>query len=208
MSTDDEAEHPRFPPWRVVGRREVFSVPGKISVSVERVELPDGRLVDDYWQIKLADFVVVFAETGAGEVVCLRQYRHGPRRESLELVAGRIDGGDAPLATARRELLEETGYVSEHWEALGTFTVSATQGIATAYLFRARRAVKRQQPCSGDLEEAAVELLTRDQLVAAMRRGEVVTGSHLAALAVALLTDEKRETAGTALSSMSVVKSL
>jgi ADP-ribose pyrophosphatase len=103
-----------------------------------------------YWQIKLADFVVVFAETEAGEIVCLRQYRHGLRRESLELVAGRIDGDDAPLATARRELLEESGYVSEHREDLGAFTVSATQGIATAYLFRARQAVKRQEPCSGD----------------------------------------------------------
>lgn len=177
----------RFRPWRVVERREVFSVPGKISLSIECIELPDGRRVDDYWQIKLADFVVVFAETQAGEIVCLRQYRHGPRRESLELVAGRIDSDEAPLATARRELLEESGYVSEHWEALGAFKVSATQGIATAHLFRGRQVVKRQEPCSGDLEDAIVELLTRDQLVAAVRNGEVITGSHLAALAIVML---------------------
>jgi ADP-ribose pyrophosphatase len=176
-----------FRPWRVVERREVFSVPGRISVAVERVVLPDGRLVDDYWQIKLADFVVVLAETEAGEIICLRQYRHGPRRESLELVAGRIDGDEAPLATARRELLEESGYVSDHWEGFGAFTVSATQGIATAHLFRARQAVKRQEPCSGDLEDAIVELLTREQLIAAVRSGEVITGSHLAAVAVAML---------------------
>jgi hypothetical protein len=111
-------DHSGFRPWRVVERREVFEVPGKISVAVERVALPDGRLVDDYWQIKLADFGVLFAETEAGMIVCLRQYRRGPRRESLELVAGRIEGEDAPLATARRELLEESGYVSEHWESL------------------------------------------------------------------------------------------
>lgn len=90
-------DHSGFRPWRVVERREVFSVPGKISVAVEVVALPDGRLVDDYWQIKLADFVVIFAETEAGAIVCLRQYRHGPRRESLELVAGRIDGMTLPL---------------------------------------------------------------------------------------------------------------
>lgn len=185
--TGGRLDHSGFRPWHVIERREVFSVPGKISVAVERVELPDGRLVDDYWQIKLADFVVVFAETEAGAIVCLRQYRHGARRESLELVAGRIDGNDDPLATARRELLEESGYVSEHWETLGAFTLSATQGIATAYLFRARQVVKRQAPCSGDLEDAIVVLLTRDQLVAAVHNGEVITGSHLAALAIVML---------------------
>ncbi len=65
--------------------------------------------------------------------------------------------------------------------------MSATQGIATAYLFRARQAVKRQEPCSGDLEDAVVELLTHEALVAAVRRGEVITGSHLAALAIVML---------------------
>ena len=149
MARGEQGDEPRFAPWRVVARREVFVVPGQISVAVEAVELPDGRRVDDYWQIKLADFVVVFAETAGGEIICLRQYRHGPRRQSLELVAGRIDGGEDPLAAARRELLEESGYVSRHWEALGAFTVSATQGIATAYLFRAAHAVAQQAPSLG-----------------------------------------------------------
>lgn len=187
MARGGQVDEPRFAPWRVVERREVFAAPGQISIAVETVELPDGRRVDDYWQIKLADFVVVFAETAAGAIICLRQYRHGPRRQSLELVAGRIDGDEDPLAAARRELLEESGYVSQHWEALGSFTVSATQGIATAYLFRAGRAVAQQAPCSGDLEDAIVELLAPGQLIAALRRGEIVTGAHLAALAVAML---------------------
>ena len=187
MARGEAGKAPQFTPWRVVERREMFTVPGQISIAVETVELPDGRRVDDYWQIKLADFVVVFAETAAGAIICLRQYRHGPRRQSLELVAGRIDGGEDPLAAARRELLEESGYVSQHWQALGAFTVSATQGIATAHLFRASRAVAQQAPSSGDLEEAIVELLTPDQLIAALHRGEIVTGAHLAALAVAML---------------------
>jgi ADP-ribose diphosphatase len=187
MARGGRGDEPQFAPWQVIERREVFAVPGQISVAVETVELPDGRRVDDYWQIKLADFVVVFAETAAGAIICLRQYRHGPRRQSLELVAGRIDGDEGPLAAARRELLEESGYVSQHWQRLGAYTVSATQGIATAHLFRASQAVAQQAPSSGDLEDATVELLTPDQLIAAMRRGEIVTGTHLAALAVAML---------------------
>lgn len=186
-SDDSAGGRPRFAPWRVIDRRDVLSVPDKVTVALETVELPDGRIIDDYWQIRLSDFVVVFAETEACDVICLRQYRHGPRRESLELVAGRIEPGDEALATARRELLEESGYISGQWRSLGSFTVSASQGIATAHIFGARGAVKRQEPCSGDLEESVVDLLTREQLIAAVRNGEVVTGAHLAALAVALL---------------------
>ena len=187
MARGERSAEPQFTPWRVIERREVFAVPGQISIEVETVELPDGRRVDDYWQIRLADFVVVFAETAAGAIICLRQYRHGPRRQSLELIAGRIEGDEDPLAAARRELLEESGYVSQDWRALGTYTVSATQGIATAHLFRAGGAVAQQAPSSGDLEEAIVALLTPDQLIAALRRGEIVTGTHLAAVAVAML---------------------
>ena len=178
---------PRFAPWRVIDRRQVFEVPNRIELAIETVELPDGRIVDDYWQVRLRDFVVVFAETEAGEVICLRQYRHGPRCESLELVAGLIELGDQPQATAQRELLEESGFVSVDWRLLGTYTVSAAQGIANVHVFGARTAVRQQEPSSGDLEDAVVELLSRDQLVAALHKGEVVVGAHLAALALALL---------------------
>jgi ADP-ribose pyrophosphatase len=181
---DEDAAKPT--PWRVVSRRNAFTVPGKMEIAVECVELPDGRVVDDYWQIKLNDFVVVIAETDTGEIVCLRQYRHGPRRASLEFIAGRIETGDGPLDTARRELLEESGYVGDQWQALGSFTVSATQGIATAHVFHASGVAKRQEPCSGDLEDSVAVLLSRDRLVEAVRDGEMITGSHLAALGLVL----------------------
>lgn len=181
------AAHRPFQPWKVVARREVFAIPNRVRVAVETVELPDGRLVDDYVQIRVADFVMVWAETEDGRILCLRQYRHALRRASLELVAGRIDGDEEPLAAARRELLEETGYESPCWEALGTFIISPTQGIATGHIFRARQAASRREPCSGDLEEAVVELVEREALLAAVRRGEVTAGSHLAAITLALL---------------------
>lgn len=178
-----------FTPWRVVSRRNVFEVPNKVEVAVECVELPDGRLVDDYWQIRLNDFVVVIAETGTGEIVCLRQYRHGPRRASLEFIAGRIENGETALDTARRELLEESGCVGDHWQVLGSFTVSATQGIATAHVFHASGVAQRQAPCSGDLEDSVTVLLTRDKLIEAVRNGEMIVGSHLAAFGLALASE-------------------
>lgn len=177
----------RFLPWKVLQRRDVLVIPRRISVAVETVELPDGRIVDDYVQLHLTDFVLVFAETESEQILCLRQYRHGLRGTSLELIAGRIDGAETPLAAARRELLEESGYESEHWEALGSFVASPTQGIGTGYAFAARNAARRAAPQSGDLEDAVLELLDHDELRRALGRGEILAASHLATIALAML---------------------
>jgi ADP-ribose pyrophosphatase len=71
--------------------------------------------------------VVVLATTnGTGEVHVLleRQYRHAAKDSLWELPAGRIDGGEKPLAAAKRELLEETGYTAKRWKRILCFYAS------------------------------------------------------------------------------------
>ncbi len=174
-------------PWRTLDRREVLSVPGRLTVSVETVQLPNGKIIDDYWQVTARSYVVVFAETADRRVVCLRQYRHGPRRVNVELIAGQIEEGEEPLDAARRELLEEAGYTSALWEPLGPYVASASQGSGTAYYFRARDAVKAQEPSSDDLEESEILLLARDQLLQELRNGGFATADNVAGLALGLL---------------------
>lgn len=176
-----------FRAWRTIDRREVFQVPGRLTVSVETVELPNGKIINDYWQVTARSYVVVFAETTDGRVICLRQYRHGPRRVNLELVAGQIEDGEDPLQAAQRELLEEAGYTSPQWTSLGPYVTSASQGSGTAHYFRARAAVKTAEPASGDLEDAEILLLTRDELVAELRQGAFATADNVTGLALGLL---------------------
>jgi ADP-ribose pyrophosphatase len=54
--------------------------------------------------------VVVLPVLPDGRILLIQQYRHAARQYLWELVAGRIDGGEAPKAAAARELIEETGY--------------------------------------------------------------------------------------------------
>lgn len=75
------------------------------------------------------DWVLVIPVTTAGEIVMVRQFRFGSSDLSLEVPGGVADPNDPdPVATARRELLEETGYAGgEAWVAGSVFPNPALQ---------------------------------------------------------------------------------
>jgi ADP-ribose pyrophosphatase len=98
-----------------------------------------------------------------------------------------IEEGEAPLAAAQRELLEETGYRSDDWTALGAHVVHANYGVAKQHSFLARGARKIAEPRSGDLEETEVALMPLADALAALDRGEIGVISSAAALAFAAL---------------------
>lgn len=65
------------------------------------------------------DWVNVVAFTAAGELLVVEQFRHGIEAATLEIPGGCCDPGEAPLASARRELREETGHEAATWIELG-----------------------------------------------------------------------------------------
>ena len=86
----------------------------------DTVRAADGHIgVREY--VKHPGAVTVVALLDNGHVVLERQYRHPLRRSMIEIPAGKIDPGEAPLVCAQRELLEETGYSAATWHYLGGF---------------------------------------------------------------------------------------
>ncbi|MBX9635266.1 MAG: NUDIX hydrolase [Magnetospirillum sp.] len=176
----------RLAHWRSLSRRELFRN-RRITIFAETVELPDGRVIDDYNQFEMASFAIILAQTPDGQVICERQYKHGLRGVTLTLPGGQIEDGEDPLVAAQRELLEETGYTGKTWTPIGAFCTHANQGGATVHYFHATDCVAVQPPSSGDLEEMIIERLSPTDMLAAIAGGEFLVIADLAAVLMALL---------------------
>jgi len=90
-----------------------------LRVRSDEVRLPDGSHGIREW-IDHPGAVVILGMLDNGRLLLERQFRYPLRRIFLELPAGKIDTGEHPLDTAKRELREETGYKAKLWRHLGT----------------------------------------------------------------------------------------
>ena len=172
-------------PWEIIKSRDVFVAAPWITVAVQQVRLPDGKVVDDYYQIAMPEVVTVFAQTIDGDVIVVRQYKHGLGKVTLVLPAGSIDGDEEPLAAAQRELLEETGFRADNWRALGVFVGNGTYGCGRVHIFTAQDAQQVSEPDSGDLEEMETILMKPEEIVDAVQRGDVELIGTVATIALA-----------------------
>lgn len=114
--------------WTTTGSREVYSNPW-IAVREDAVLRPDGG-EGIYGVVTMQHpsvFVVAMDDDGAVLMVSL--YRYATRGMSLEVPAGGCDGDD-PHDAARRELLEETGFVASEWHEIGR--MNALNGVCDA----------------------------------------------------------------------------
>jgi ADP-ribose pyrophosphatase len=103
--------------WPVAASEEQFSN-WLIGVRNDKVQLPDGQHADRTVVTHIGA-VAVLALDEQDRVLMILQYRHPVARELWEIPAGLRDvKGEALVDTARRELLEETGYAAREWQVL------------------------------------------------------------------------------------------
>jgi len=103
-------------PWETLSSTYLSRKPW-LTVRQDHVRLPGGSEIDEYFVLEYPDWVNVIAVTPEQDLVLIRQYRYAARMVHYELPAGVTEGKDGGLqASARRELLEETGFGGGQWE--------------------------------------------------------------------------------------------
>jgi ADP-ribose pyrophosphatase len=123
--------------WPVSGTEEHYSN-WLVTVRSDQVVLPDGEQVSRT-VVRHIGAVAVLALDDQQRVLMIRQYRHPAGRELWEIPAGLRDvDGEALVDTARRELLEETGYAARTWHSLVDFYASPGIGTERVRIFLVR----------------------------------------------------------------------
>ncbi len=135
-----------------------------------------------FYRIDADDWVNIVPLTAAGEIVMIRQFRHGSREVTLEIPGGIVDPGETPLAAALRELREETGYAAETAEPTGMVNPNPALFGNRVYSFVAHD-VRRVGGIANDgTEETAVELVSRAELPQLLAEGRITHALVVAAL--------------------------
>ncbi|MGA8534745.1 MAG: NUDIX hydrolase [Candidatus Tumulicola sp.] len=149
-----------------------------MRLRVDELELPNGTIVPDYYVRESHGFVIAFPVTAGGQIVLVRQYRYGSDALHLELPAGGLHEGEDPLACARRELLEETGFEAARWTFVGSYYAEPVRATARAYIFLAQDARKVREPALDPTEAMEVELASFRQFRAMLSDGRI-DASHV-----------------------------
>jgi ADP-ribose pyrophosphatase len=158
-----------------------------LKLRSDRCLMPNGKLIEPFYVLEYPDWINVFGLTTQNEVVLVRQYRHGIGKVVVELPSGAIEPEDAsPLEAAKRELLEETGYASNHFIQTGVVSSNPANFTNMTYCFLARDLEKVRDPQPEDTEEIETVLVTLGQAVDMLNRGDFLQALHVSSIYFAL----------------------
>jgi 8-oxo-dGTP pyrophosphatase MutT (NUDIX family) len=174
-------------PWKVLTREYLAKKPW-YTVRVDRVELPNGTVIPEYWINEYAPWVNVVALTEDDQVVLIRQYRHGIEKVHYELPAGTTDPEDTSLEeAARRELREETGYGGGRWSLLAELSANPALQNNLTYTYLAEGVTSLGAAAPEASEEMTVHLTPLARVEDLLESGGFVQALHAAPLLKLLL---------------------
>jgi ADP-ribose pyrophosphatase len=152
-----------------------------LDVRLDRVLLPDGNEGTREYVVHQGAAVVIPILDNGG-LLLERQFRYPLGRAFLEFPAGKIDPGEDGFQTARRELLEETGYSASEWRHLGVMypCVGYSSERIEIFLARGLRKESGQQLDHGEFLDLLT--LSLDEAMAAVKNGEITDAKTIAAM--------------------------
>ena len=115
-----------------------------LKVYRDAIRLPDGSAGTREY-IKHPGAVAIVPLFEDGRVLLERQFRYPHHREFIEVPAGKLDPGEPHLETAKRELLEETGYVAAQWTRVGVIHTAIAYTDEAIEIFLARKLEQRER---------------------------------------------------------------
>jgi len=162
-------------PWKTLKQRIVYTSFLGHKVRIDNVIGPSGR-ENEYFVVEAKSNSTILAITTEGKVVMEKTWRYPIEKESFELPVGGIDKGEEPFETAKRELMEETGYTGGEWEFLGSHFDNNSYSRAKTHIFLAKNVVAGKAENSDENELIEVELIDFEVLKKMVADGTIEDG--------------------------------
>ena len=155
------------------------------SVDLER------RGSHQFYTIEFSDWVIVIPVTNTGNLLCVEQYRHGLRGQSLEFPAGGVGLHEQPERAARRELLEETGYQAQQLEYLRSFNPNPPYFHNRCHVVVASELENTGEQHLEETEHILVKELSVEEVTRLIQEGHIDHGLMMAAFLSFIWSREK-----------------
>lgn len=155
-------------------------------VQQDTVELPSGKVLDDYFLYLEGIIGMVVPVTVEGKIILVKQYKHGVKDLIIECPAGWLNEGEDSLEGTKRELAEETGFIGDKWDKIGEFSEKPTKIIGKTVLFLAQDLQKNPEIIHND-ETEEIEVLEKgwNEVFKMINLGEINASMTIAAIYLA-----------------------
>lgn len=169
--------------WKLLQRKKVF-YSRFLNIYEDRVELPNGKIIDDYTVVEKSSIVMIVATDTNNNVIVLHEYKHGAGEVLYTLPAGHKEENETSIYTAKKELAEETGYTGGTFEDIGILYDYPSKDIHKVFVVRAKDLAPTTNVSHEETESIAFMALSIEKIKLQIANREWKTSSALAALTI------------------------
>jgi ADP-ribose pyrophosphatase len=159
--------------WKTIKTEKLLDTQW-IKVYKDAVELPNGMHVEDFYKVGLNDASAIVGMDNQKNIILVKQYRYCCGCCSIEIPAGTFEmNDDDGLEVVKRELLEETGYVSDCWQYLGSVFESSAKLTNQMHLYFASNCRKIGKQNLDEVEEIQVIVVPFEKAIEMVMDNEI-----------------------------------
>lgn len=167
--------------WKKISSEIVLDVPW-MRIRKDQVKLTNGLVVNDFYLWEGRDIAMIVPILKNGNLILIRQYKHGIEEVTLEFPAGYVEEAETPAEAAERELVEETGYAAKTISEVGVLTGEPNKSTGKVYVYCAQGLMGGGQVKHDITEDLELEEISLGDAVKMITEGKIWASYTIASL--------------------------